>query len=244
MNLQKFLFFLAMAFLSPVLVLAQSDTVATSTDSTMDLGSKHAIGINFGSQGVGLDYAYRINPAFSVRVRGMYNKFDFQEVPYSLDGQNVNINLALDLQQVGLIFDYYPSPNSSFKIMAGAAYFVQNRIDIGIRIQDTLYIGDDGPDADDKGDFIYYPDDIGGIDLGVNWNRIAPYLGLGFGRAVPKGRVGFALEVGAFYTGPPQIETASYGLVEISEAEEAELEENLAQFAWYPQMNFRLSIKL
>lgn len=217
-----------------------------TADSTkaLDLGSAHAIGINFGTQGVGLDYAYRINPHFSARLRGLYNKFEFQDYPYALDGQDVNINIALDLQQVGLIFDYYPSKNSSFKLMFGAAYFLQNSIDLGIRIQDTLFIGDDGPDPDDKGDFVFYPDDIGGIDLGVTWNQIAPYVGLGFGRAVPKGRVGFALELGAYYTGAPQIESASYGLINISEAEEAELQENLAQFAWYPQMNFRLSIKL
>lgn len=237
-----------LALFSLLLVLSfnvsAQESIDSSGSSVSDLGSAHALGINFGIQGVGLDYAYRINPHFSARVRGMYNQLEIQDYPYTLDGQSINLNVALDLQQVGLIFDYYPSKNSSFKLMFGAAYFLSQEINFGIRIQDTLYIGDDGPDPDDKGDFIYLPDDIGGIDLGVSWSQIAPYVGLGFGRAVPKGRVGFALEMGAFYTGPPQIESASYGLIDISEAEEAELEENLAQFAWYPQLNFRLSIKL
>lgn len=244
MSFLKTLTLITIAFACPSAMLAQQEASQSSADSIVTLSSKHAIGINFGTQGLGLDYAYRINPHFSARMRGMYTNFEIQDYPYTLDGQDINVNVALDLQHVGLIFDYYPSKNSSFKLMAGAAYFLQNNISLGIRIQDTLYIGDDGPDPDDKGDFVYYPDDIGGIDLGVTWNQIAPYVGLGFGRAVPKGRIGFALELGAYYTGAPQIESASYGLIEISKAEEAELQDNLAQFAWYPQMNFRLSIKL
>lgn len=221
-----------------------SDSAVTDSLPKMPPFRRHALGINAGLQGLGADYAFRISRGVSVRLRGMWLNYGIENFEYSIDDQNVYIDANIDQQQIDLIFDFYPSQKSSFKFMVGGSYFLSNTADITINLKDTLFIGDDGPDPDDRGDFIFYPDDIGGITLDATWNQFAPYVGIGFGRAVPKKRVGFAVELGTFYIGQLDLEGSSTGLMEITEAEEAELEENLSSLNWYPQLNFRLSIKL
>jgi len=208
------------------------------------LGRRHALGLNVGAQGFGADYAFKINHAVSVRLRGMTLNTGLSDVNYEIDGQNVLVDASISQQQIDLIFDFYPSKNSSFKFMVGGSYFLSNTANIDIRLSDTLFIGDDGPDPDNRGDFVFYPDDIGGIGLEATWNQFAPYIGIGFGRAVPKKRVGFGIELGTFYTGNIALNSSESGLMDVSEAEEAELEENLSSFNWYPQLNLRLAIKL
>ena len=66
--------------------------------------------------------------------------------------------------------------------MGGVSYS-NNEVTTDILINETIYLGEDGDDADSKE--ILCLDDLGRIGIDVEWNKVAPYFGVGFGRAVP-----------------------------------------------------------
>ncbi len=203
-----------------------------------------ALGLNFGLPGVGLDFAYKVNNSFSGRLRFQTLPFELNDFEYNLDGQNLLADVTLNFTQIGIVADYYPFESSSFKLMVGLSYFINNKFSSTIAINDTLYVGEDGSDADDLGDFVFYPDDIGTISISSEWGQIVPYMGLGFGRAVPNKRVGFGIELGAYYLGAPDVNVDATGMLTETSQEEAGLEEGLAEYAWLPQINLRLSVRL
>ena len=94
------------------------------------------------------------------------------------------------------------------------------------------------------GDITIDNEDIGDIDLTVSWTGVAPYMGFGFGRAIPKNRVGFGLEFGAYYAGGPDVDIAASGMLTNTSQEAAEMQDNLASYAWMPRIMARLAVKL
>lgn len=48
-------------------------------------------------------------------------------------------------------------------------------------------------------------DQSGNIDGGIKVSSVRPYVGLGFGRAVPKHRVGFRFDAGVYFHGKPKV---------------------------------------
>lgn len=48
-------------------------------------------------------------------------------------------------------------------------------------------------------------DDNGNVEATAKVKNVRPYLGLGFGRLIPKGRIGFRFELGAQFQGRPDI---------------------------------------
>ncbi|NBV04297.1 MAG: hypothetical protein EBS08_01320 [Cytophagia bacterium] len=71
-----------------------------------------------------------------------------------------------------------------------------------------------------------------------------PYVGLGFGRAAPKHRLGLGLDLGAYYIGPPKPEILATGMVKRTSEQSATLQENLKDFQWLPVFSFRLAVAL
>lgn len=234
------------------LLLSGQNSKNDSTQSAADLSKsqmdtlvqkKNAVGLNFGLQGFGLDYGRRLNDRFQIRLRGQVLPFTLEDYALTVSDQDVNVNLDLNITNIGFIVDYHPFAGKSFKLMFGGSYFIENRIEANVALRDSLFFGDDGPDADSKGDFVFTPEDIGSVGIKLEWAQVAPYIGLGFGRAVPKKAVGFSVGLGAYYMGKPEVTVNATGMLEDTAEEEDELEENLSDLQWLPQLNFRLSFK-
>ncbi len=209
---------------------------AQNADSDNEIG-RHGIGLVFGVPGIGLDYGYRLNPNIMFRLRGQTLPFSVNDYDFEIDDQDVLVDLDMNLTQIGVVVDYHPFSNSSFKLIGGLTYFVQSKIDVGVLVSDTLFLGENN-------DFVFYPEDIGRIDIKTNWNSVVPYIGLGFGRAVPKKRVGFGIELGTHYVNSPKVQVLATGMLEDTSESGPQLENDLADFKWLPQFNFRLSIRL
>ncbi len=55
------------------------------------------------------------------------------------------------------------------------------------------------------GDYIIEPDAQGQIDGSIRVNKFRPYIGLGFGRAVPRHRINFCFDLGVQFWGKPSV---------------------------------------
>ena len=90
---------------------------------------------------------------------------------------------------------------------------------------------------------------IGNLEGDVEGNSIAPYIGFGFGNPVAgdQGGFGFKADFGLVYHGNPQVSLSSDGLLagtELGQAliaqEEAELQDEVDGYEWYPVVSLSL----
>ena len=112
-----------------------------------------------------------------------------------------------------LLFDYYPFKSSSFHLTAGA-YIGKSEL---VTIQNKApfvkqnYWGNAGIELG-TAESIYtqytiYSDNQGNVKADVKTNSFKPYVGIGFGRAIPKGRIGIQFDLGVQFWGTPEVWT-------------------------------------
>lgn len=93
--------------------------------------------------------------------------------------------------------------------------------------------------------FLLDKDSKGHMDAKLTVMKAKPYIGIGFGNSVPVNhRVGFQMELGAYYHGRPSIESpcevnydsSAYGSDKIDDVMEV-----IQKMTWYPQLTFRIT---
>ncbi len=195
--------------------------------------AKHGLGVGFGINGLGLDYGYMPSEMIAYRAR-------FQTLPYDIKVANlefsesyVGVDGKVNFTNLDFLIDFYPF-KSSFKIVGGLSYFINNRLESRGYFTESLNLGE----------FELSPDELGDVTISAEWAKWAPYMGLGFGKAVPNKRVGFGFEIGTYYGGAPDVRVVATEMLSPTSEEEAQLEENLKSYAWIPYLNFRLSIRI
>ena len=149
--------------------------------------------------------------------------------------RKVELESKLKLSAAHVLVDLYPSKNSSFHFTGGAyfgsdnivraynkdkediaalksVYEFNNRIgsyefvpddlggSVGVMVNGTERVGLE------MGDYLLEPDKNGQIDVRIKVQKVRPYVGLGFGRAVPmKHRVACAFDMGLMIWGKPEV---------------------------------------
>lgn len=163
-----------------------------------------------------------------------------------------------------IMAEYYPSASSSFHITAGLMMGSSSLVTLsGVADDATQAIfkvakadqellrqyGEIGPEEDlifqnarfSIDDKTYCLGDDVSAKATVKVNSVKPYLGIGFGRAIPKGRVGFQTEIGAWYHGKPSITSPN----EIEYDPYAEgidgVGKIMSKIQFWPQITFRLT---
>lgn len=211
-----------------------TETTETKVDKYEMWQNRHAIALSAGLPGVGLEYAYNINRSLNLRAGFLSFVFNDFNTDLDINGQSVNVNANLNSGVYDLLLEYQPSSNSAFKLVAGLAYLNNVGVNTLILLNNDIAYGDITIDNED----------IGTIDLTVSWTGIAPYVGFGFGRAIPKKRVGFGLEFGTYYAGGPDVTITATEMLENTSQEAQEMQDNLASYAWMPRVMARMAIKL
>lgn len=197
---------------------------------------KTAIGVHAGLPGFGFEVAQNLSPHFNLRFRASYFTIGDLIFEYDLDGRNLDLDLDAQTQTYDLLVEFLPSTKSSFKLVAGISYIADLRGDANIMLSEGSAFGD----------IFLEPEEIGEINLSLFSEGVAPYMGFGFGRAVPKGRVGFGFEAGTYYVQSPTVEMDASGLLTptANETEEQKLENALDSFRWMPVVLLKLTVKL
>ncbi|MFG6342093.1 MAG: hypothetical protein K1V70_08085 [Alistipes sp.] len=82
----------------------------------------------------------------------------------------------------------------------------------------------------------------GSVSADLKVRSVKPYVGLGFGRPIPRRRVGFRFELGALFHGSPKI--VSKNLMEENFDELNDVNKFLRDFSIYPHLNFQVTVRL
>jgi hypothetical protein len=219
---------LALAEQTPVEPTVEMSTGATETMAdTVSETKFNNVGLKAGTLGAGIEWSMPINEQFSVRFNFNGASYDEKE-----ESDDVTYDGTLKLSNIGILGDYYPS-ESSFRLTAGA--FINNNKFTGRALPTSL-------SPIDLGDSTYGINDIGHVDTEVTFQKVSPYIGIGFGNDTREKGWGFTLDIGAMYQGTPQADvTASIKNPLLAavinkelEAEKRNLEEELSDFTIYP----------
>ncbi len=136
---------------------------------------------------------------FSTSVDGTYEG-DYQGHPVEEDF-TMDVKGSLARVQGSVIFNIYPLPQLTSFYVAAGGYFGGGKI-VGVTgHSDELMNLPNGDSYLDLGDYRLPVDKNGNVDGSLRVNSFRPYLGLGFGRPVPKGRLNFGVELGVQFHG-------------------------------------------
>ena len=147
--------------------------------------------VSFGTTGIGahlsVPVAEKINARFGV------NAFD-----YSYDGStsNVNYDFKLKMRTLDALLDYHPYSNG-FRLSAGAIYNGNKITATGKPVGGATYT---------LNGRTYAAATVGQLNGDVDFRKVAPYLGLGWGNAAgnAKGGFAFAADLGVMFQGTPR----------------------------------------
>ena len=215
-----------------------------SADGGLDLGSVR-VGVHGGTLGLGVNVGLDVSDR--VVARGMINMFslDYEETESgnTFDGD-------LDLQSIGLVGDWHPL-DSGFRVTGGA--FLNNNKVSATAVGRDLEIGGRSY--------------AGRIDMLLDFETIAPYLGAGWtSDSIGKPGWSFSIDAGLLYQQAPRISASgtaggcsfslstegdatvrncpdSRVLEADIEAEHADLLIELDNFEWYPVLSIGVSYR-
>jgi len=164
--------------------------------------SFYTLGLKVGTLGVGVDASMALNHNFSIRgnVNGFYYKRNLNDLinDPNFDSFGGNADGELTLLTVGLLVDYFPFNESDFRLSAGV-YYNGNELKIT------------GDAANATETFTYNGTTYTGADLGsvtgnTIFDKVAPYIGIGWGNRNDEPGWSWSLDIGALYQNVPQLE--------------------------------------
>ena len=176
--------------------------------------------------GGGLEFAKGLTPSFG--LRGGFNYFTYG---YDATESDVEYNLDLELKSLGLFADWHPF-KGSFRLSGG---FLINGNGIEGKAKPTTA-------NFDIGDGSYA---LNSASLEISYDTFAPYFGLGWDTTFgDEDNWGFCFDLGLVYSGSPEaslnvVPTAGMtaALAADVKKEEADLQESLDDFEWWPVLS-------
>ena len=170
-------------------------------------------GISIGLDGIGFDLAAPLTDWAAVRA-GMsimpgvkYNDdVDIDSNSKSITKKQVNVEGKLKMSDFKLLVDFYPIKSSSFHLTAGA-YIGQKKLIELYNTEEFIAREDWGSAGIKLGDYRVTSDDEGNVKANIEVAGFKPYLGIGFGRAVPKSNISVSCDLGVKFWGSPGVYT-------------------------------------
>ena len=222
----------------------------------------YAVGVTVGSPGIGLDVAttvgtmfqlragfagmpkFKANPTLDVSVPAAATAYGIKD-SYDFQGK-------LNMFNGKILIDFFPFEKNTFHITAGA-YFgstklikVYNKVD-GELMPITQYntANPNNQIGVQLGKYLLKPDANGNVNGEVKVNGFKPYLGLGFGRAVPKvSRIGYLVELGCQFWGKPKVYAQGEKLSkEDTDGKDGGFVKTMSKFSVFPVLNFAITYR-
>jgi len=191
----------------------------------------YAASLKVSTLGINLEIIRSFGHNFNARVGAAYFSYTLNS---GGGNEQYRYTATANLLSASLLADYFPF-GQTFRITGGLLYNL-NKGDIDLVPTKTTVIGGDE----------YTPDKLGNLKADVDFNKIAPYIGIGIGNPTSgDAGLGFTLDLGAAYQGQARINLTASGLLEPSAAPDQEelLENNLSWFKWYPVLSFGIIYK-
>lgn len=183
-----------------------------------------AVGVKAGTLGAGVELTTNIIPML-LNARIQANGYRYNT---TINDTTVNYDAKLKLFSVGALADFYPFAGK-FRLTAGA-YYNGNKLTItGVPSAGSYVINGT----------TYTSAQAGSVSGTMDFNKLAPYAGIGWGDAVSSGSpIGFNVDLGVLYQGKPKTTIsatgAAAGLAADIAAEKVKLDNDVKNYKFYP----------
>lgn len=193
---------------------------------------EYAVGLNAGTNGLGIDLTTDINDKLNLRATG--NFYAFSGIFEVDDDPSVELDTKSDNTNFSLLINYHPF-RSSFGLVTGLYYMNWNT---------TMFMA--ANETYEIEDRIFQPEELGSLDGVVEYpSKLAPYLGMALGNPVGEGtKLKLNLQLGIMYMGTPELKMSGEGMIAPSAGNQPSLQEAIEQFQWYPMLNLGLSFRI
>lgn len=152
---------------------------------------------------------------------------------------DMDIDASLKRTQGSVIFNIYPFAHSSSFFVAAGAYFGGSSI-IGLTGHSNQLAGQRDAFLE-IGDYKLPIDANGNVNGSLRAKSFRPYLGLGFGRPLPKGRLNFGVELGVQFMGKTKIYSGDSELIPTIFNDDDDWHKWMDKVTVYPVLKFTLS---
>lgn len=162
------------------------------------IGSAHAdagIAGTAGTTGLGLHVSVPLQPKLNVRLGANYLSHSRDE---SID--DLHYDAKLKLRTFDALLDYFPT-NGAFRVSAGAVYN-GNEANLAAEPAANTYT---------LNGRVYDATSVGAINGKIDFRKMAPYLGIGWGNAAKDKGWGFSADLGALFQGSPRTSLTNTG---------------------------------
>lgn len=151
-----------------------------------------SVGLAVGTLGVGIDARGPVSDKLNLRFGASLLPYTYKRV-FDVDGgrSSAEGKATLNLSKFQLLAEYKLA--NSIRLVGGFAYFYQS----GIVAEGQLL------DGIKYADINLSPQEAGALKIGVNWNKINPYLGVSLLNDMPAGRFNVNIDLGVYYMGAP-----------------------------------------
>ena len=194
-----------------------------------------SIGLKLGTLGGGVELAHAFSETTGFRISANGATTEDSDTY-----DDVSYDTEFELRSAQLLFDWYPMANN-FRVSAGAMYN-GNEFKLKGKPSGGTYTIDGTT---------YNAADIGSLDGKVDFRKIAPYAGVGYGRPIGK-RLSFLADAGVLFQGKPRssitvtcgASTPSGTCTNIQNSvrnQENELDDDVRKFRLYPVLSVGLA---
>lgn len=206
------------------------------------------VGVGAGTNGISIEAATPITSFIQMRagvsiMPGITFKSD-ADVNYTVEGlqrqSTVDLKGDLGRMQGQVIFNVYPAPVVPFYIAVGAYFGGNDLIKITGHSDEMQQAG--GGDVV-IGDYTIPVDRNGNVDGGLKVKSFRPYIGIGWGRAIPGKLLNYSMDLGVQIHGKPELYT-KYGTIETSDIDDNNtFNKIIDKVKVYPTLTFRLGFR-
>ena len=168
-------------------------------------------GVSLGTDGIGLDVAapltdyvaFRAGVSFMPKIKIKKKDIHLKDNDPDIE-DHVDVEGKLNIFDFKLLADFYPFKSSSFHITAGAFIGSEDAVHAVNTSKILKYEKDYGQKGIGLGNYWLTTDEKGYVHADLKVNSFKPYIGFGFGRAVPrKSRVSVSCDFGVKFWGKP-----------------------------------------
>lgn len=186
-----------------------------------------ALAVQVGSPGFGISVAKQIIPDLNARVGANFFSYGHE---YEETENDILADGTLDLQSFSILVDWYGIGAGWF--LSGGLYINNNQLSALVTSTKSYEYG--GRE--------YTPEELGEMNMEIAFNKVAPYLGLGWGNPVKEeGGLGFVFNLGAMYTNSPKVTMKGTGMITPTAEQAPDVEEDLSGLKLYGVLTFGLS---
>ncbi|MGA0559865.1 hypothetical protein ACO2Q8_24600 [Larkinella sp. VNQ87] len=212
-------------------------SAAQSADSSRRKPSPYAIGLQLGTTGAGIQLARVISTDARLTGRVGVSYFAYNRA-FKVNAGDGKLHITPDVV-MGIALasvKWHPFQRNQLFLTAGAGYTWRPDVKASVVAEGDVKFG--GMQISEE--------NVGTVNAALRWNHVLGYAGFGYGRSTPIRRLGFAVELGTYYLGSPNVDLQYTGFLETTTIDEQIpiIENNLKSYRFLPSLQFLITYRL